>query len=116
MRKTTECMETKDVNSRLIDMTLAEAIDLARPMLEKIMAKVVQDNLEGKGADEYGEGLQAICDVFGCCKSTAVQIHGMPCYQPAFRQDGIRRFSVNKTQLRKLREQEQMKRIKKGLI
>ena len=109
-------METKDVNSRLIDMTLAEAIDLARPMLEKIMAKVVQDNLEGKGADEYGDGLDAICEVFGCCKSTAVEIHHTDCYKPAFCEDGKRRFTVNKTMLRKLRHEEQMKRIKKGLV
>ena len=109
-------METKDLSSRLIDMTLGEALEIAKPLLEKMMAEVVRDNLEGKGADEWGQGIPAIRDVFGCCASTAVRIHRQRCYQPAFCDDGKRSFSVNKTLLRKLRMQEQEKRIKKGII
>lgn len=109
-------METKDLSSRLIDMTLGEALEIAKPFMEQMMAQVVRDNLEGKGADEWGEGIQAIRDVFGCCASTAVQIHHDKRYQSAFCDDGLRRFSVNKTKLRKLRELEQEKRIKNGLI
>lgn len=109
-------METKDLSSRLIDMTLQEALELAKPFMAKMMAEVVRDNLEGRGADEYGEGLDAICKEFGCCRSTAVEIHHMECYKPAFRQDGKRRFSVNLTELRKLRKEQQEKRIKKGIV
>ena len=109
-------METKDLSSRLIDMTLGEALEIAQPFIEKMMAKAVQDNLEGKGADEWGEGIAAIRDVFKCCASTAVEIHHDKRYQMAFCDDGKRRFSVNKTMLRKLRMEEQAKRIKKGTI
>ena len=109
-------MEGKDLNSRIIDMTLLEALEIAKPYLERVMAKVVRDNLEGKGEDEWGVGLNAICEVFECSKATAVEIHHKKCYQPAFCDDGKRRFSVNKTLLIKLRQEQQSERIKKGLI
>ena len=109
-------MDIKDLNSRIIDMTLGEALELAKPMLTELLGHIVKDNLEGKGADEWGEGLDAICEVFGCCRSTAVEIHHRQCYKPAFCEDGKRRFSVNKTMLRRLRQEQQAIRIKKGLI
>ncbi|MBO4550037.1 MAG: hypothetical protein J5733_04845 [Bacteroidaceae bacterium] len=96
-------------------MTLGEALELAKPKLMEMLGQVVRDNLEGKGADEYGDGIDAICEVFGCCRSTAVKHHHEPFYKPAYRQDGKRRFTVNKTQLRKLREEYQKERIRKGL-
>ncbi|MBO4689394.1 MAG: hypothetical protein J5621_00820 [Paludibacteraceae bacterium] len=109
-------METKDVSTRLIDMTLGEALDIAKPYLEKIVAQVVRDNLAGKGADEWGIGLKAICEVFGCGTSKAVEYHNDKRYQAAYCDDSKKRFSVNKTLLRKLRQEEQAKRIKKGLV
>ena len=103
MPLTTDYIVTKDLNSRLIDMTLGEALEIAQPFIEKMMAKAVQeqDNIDCKGKDEYGHGLKAIQEVFGCCLSKAVDIHHDKRYAVAFSEDG-RKIIVNKTLLREL--------------
>ena len=100
----------KQLDDRLIDMTLREALDIAKPFLEDLLGQVVHDNIEGKCADEIGHGLNAICEVFGCARSKAVEIHHDKRYVSAIWDDG-RKIIVNKTKLYKLIEEERKKRL-----
>ncbi|MCM1354724.1 MAG: DUF3853 family protein [Bacteroides sp.] len=101
---------TKDLNSRLIDVTVGEVFELAKPLLKELLAQVVIDNLKGNCADEFGHGLKAIQEVFGCSTTKAVDIHYDKRFSPAFFDEG-RKIVVNKTLLRKLMQDEKLKRI-----
>jgi len=108
-------METKDLNSRLVDMTLGEAIEIATPFLTKLLGKIVQDNLDGKGEDIQAFGLEAIMSEFDCGKTKAVAIHHDKRFGAAFYNDG-RKICVNVTKLReikqKLAEEETRRRMR----
>lgn len=111
MPMTTDYMVTKDLNSRLIDITLGEALELVKPFLAELISRAVQDNLAGKGKDEYGHGLKAIQEVFDCCPTKAVQIHNDKRYASAIYDDG-KKIVVNKTRLYQLMEEEKKKQLR----
>lgn len=103
-------MTTRDLDSRLIDVTVGEALELAKPFLTELLAQVVKDNLEGKGQDEFGHGLKAIQEVFGCSPAKAVDLHHDKRYAAAIYDDG-RKIVVNKTKLYRLMEEERQKKL-----
>ena len=109
MQMNTSFTETRDLDSRLVDMTLGEALEIASPFLSTLIGRIVKDNLEGKGEDEIGYGIAAIREVFDCGDTKAVDIHHDRRYAKAFYHEG-RKIVVNKTILRRLMFDEQNKR------
>lgn len=104
-------METKGLDSRLIDVTVGEALELAKPFLRELITQVVSNNLGGKGADEFGHGLKAIQEIFGCSPAKAVKIHHDKRFAPAFLESG-KKIIVNKTLLYKIMQEEKMKQLR----
>lgn len=108
MPMTTDYTVTRDLNSRLVDITLGEALEIVKPYLAELVGRAVQDNLEGKGQDVFGHGLKAIREVFDCSPAKAVEIHHDKRYATAIYDDG-RKIIVNKTRLYQLMEEEKKK-------
>lgn len=88
-------MMTKDVNSRLIDVTVAEAFELVQPMMLPLIQEAVEKAVAALTDEKEVYGIQGIRKLLGNCSySKAMQVKNSGILDPAITQNG-RKITVD---------------------